>query len=201
MAFGEGTLLQMMRTLPNGSVHKGVVEVPVDRGIPAGRNAGVQHSRCVVLEEERVRIGCRGQRIELVGPCPDLVRSLAHPRQPMPYAERYGAIGGPPIGRQQGDLVRVPLYRPGQLVIGGVHEMSEQRFLPFIEQVHAATESWGPDSAFGHLLSYLLVILPLGWLAIKAVFSKRPVLLPKKPSAPSLPDASSVAPRTQSALQ
>src|SRR5438874_64713 len=88
-----------------------------------------------------------------------------------------------------------------QLVIGGVHEMSEQRFLPFIEQVHAATESWGPDSAFGHLLSYLLVILPLGWLAIKAVFSKRPVLLPKKPSAPSLPDASSVAPRTQSALQ
>ena len=88
-----------------------------------------------------------------------------------------------------------------QLVIGGVHEMSEQRFLPFSEQVHAATESWGPDSAFGHLLSYLLVILPLGWLAIKAVFSKRPVLLPKKPSAPSLPDASSVAPRTQSALQ
>src|SRR5204862_895243 len=53
-----------------------------------------------------------------------------------------------------------------QLVIAGAHEMSEQRFLPFSEQVHAATESWGPDSAFGHLLSYLLVILPLGWLAI-----------------------------------
>src|SRR5207253_8327811 len=65
-----------------------------------------------------------------------------------------------------------------QLVISGTHEMSEQRFLPFSDQIHAATESWGPDSAFGHLLSYLLVILPLGWLAIKALFSKRPVLLP-----------------------
>jgi hypothetical protein len=31
-----------------------------------------------------------------------------------------GAIGGPPTSRQQGDLVRAPLYRPSQLVIGGV---------------------------------------------------------------------------------
>src|SRR5438067_7054996 len=85
-----------------------------------------------------------------------------------------------------------------QLVISGTHEMSEQRFLPFSDQIHAATESWGPDSAFGHLLSYLLVILPLGWLAIKALFSKRPVLLPK-PSAPSLPDTS-VARQPHSAL-
>src|SRR5712691_1521780 len=52
-----------------------------------GRNACVQHSRCVVLEEERVRIWCRDQRIELIGSGPDLVRSIAHPRQPMPYAE------------------------------------------------------------------------------------------------------------------
>jgi len=86
-----------------------------------------------------------------------------------------------------------------QLVIAGTHEMSEQRYLPFSDQIHSATESWGPDSAFGHLLSYLLVILPLGWLAIKAAFSKRPVFLPKG-SAPSLSDAP-VAPRAQSALQ
>ena len=86
-----------------------------------------------------------------------------------------------------------------QLVIAGTHEMSEQGYLPFSEQIHTATESWGPDSAFGHLLTYLLVILPLGWLAIKAAFSKRPVLVPKS-SAASLPDAP-VAPRPQSALQ
>jgi hypothetical protein len=74
-----------------------------------------------------------------------------------------------------------------QLVIAGTHEMSEQHYLPFSDAIHSATESWGPDSAFGHLLSYLLVVLPVGWLLIKAIFSKRPVFLPK-PSVSSLSD-------------
>jgi hypothetical protein len=30
----------------------------------------------------------------------------------------------------------------------------------------------GTDSAFGHLLTYLLVVLPLGWVLFKAAFSK-----------------------------
>src|SRR5262249_58603037 len=47
-----------------------------------------------------------------------------------------------------------------QLVIAGTHEMSEQGYLPFSEQIHAATESWGPDSAFGHALSSFPLILP-----------------------------------------
>src|SRR6266851_3626523 len=51
-----------------------------------------------------------------------------------------------------------------QLVIAGTHEMSEQGFLPFSEAVHGATEAWGPDSTFGHALTYLMVILPLAWL-------------------------------------
>ena len=42
--------------------------------------------------------------------------------------------------------------------------------------MYAATESWGPDSAFGHTLTYLLVALPLGWLAFKALFSNAPVI-------------------------
>lgn len=62
-----------------------------------------------------------------------------------------------------------------QLVIKGFHEMAEQHYLPFSDVIHARTEAWGPDSAFGHLLSYLLVILPLAWLALKAMFSRRPV--------------------------
>ena len=61
-----------------------------------------------------------------------------------------------------------------QLFIKGIHEMSEQHYLPFSEPIHAATESWGPDSAFGHLLTYLLVILPLGWWAIKRSFTSSP---------------------------
>src|SRR5258707_944228 len=75
----------------------------------------------------------------------------------------------------------------GPLVIAGKHGMSEQRYLPFSDAIHAATESWGPDSTFGHVLTYLLVILPLGWLLIKAVFSKRPVFVPKV-ATPALPD-------------
>jgi len=63
-----------------------------------------------------------------------------------------------------------------QLTIAGVHEMSEQGYLPFSSALHAATESWGPDSAFGHTLTYLLVILPLGWLAAKSLFSGAPVI-------------------------
>ncbi|HZR23642.1 MAG TPA: FTR1 family protein [Vicinamibacterales bacterium] len=62
-----------------------------------------------------------------------------------------------------------------QLVIKGFHEMSEQNYLPYSALIHDKTEAWGPDSPFGHVLSYLLVILPLAWLAIKATFSRRPV--------------------------
>ncbi len=56
-----------------------------------------------------------------------------------------------------------------QLFIQGVHEMSEQHFLPYSAIIHDATEAWGPDSAFGHVLTYLLVVLPLGWLAVRAL--------------------------------
>ena len=59
-----------------------------------------------------------------------------------------------------------------QLFIQGVHEMSEQNYLPYSRLIHDATEAWGPDSSFGHLLTYLLVILPLGWLVIKTSLPK-----------------------------
>ena len=63
-----------------------------------------------------------------------------------------------------------------QLVIAGMHEMSEQGYLPYSDAIHSGTEAWGPDSWFGHLLTYLLVILPVGWLAMKALVSRRSVL-------------------------
>jgi len=73
-----------------------------------------------------------------------------------------------------------------QLVIAGAHEMSEQGYLPFSTIIHERTESWGPDSAFGHVLTYLLVILPAAWLALKALTSRQPVIQPK-PQPPSKP--------------
>jgi high-affinity iron transporter len=60
-----------------------------------------------------------------------------------------------------------------QLVIAGAHEMSEQRYLPYSDFIHSSTESWGPDSAFGHTLTYLLVVLPVGWLVVQSLFSNR----------------------------
>jgi high-affinity iron transporter len=59
-----------------------------------------------------------------------------------------------------------------QLLIAGVHEMSEQNYLPYSAPIHAATESWGPDSTFGHLLTYMLVILPAAWLVFKTSIPK-----------------------------
>lgn len=53
-----------------------------------------------------------------------------------------------------------------QLSIQAVHEMAEQGLLPQSAVIHERTEAWGPDSAFGHALTYLLVILPAAWLLI-----------------------------------
>jgi high-affinity iron transporter len=74
-----------------------------------------------------------------------------------------------------------------QLTIQGAHEMAEQGFLPYSDIIHTRTESWGPDSAFGHALTYLLVVLPLGWVLLKAAFSARPVFQPAAPAAPVAP--------------
>jgi high-affinity iron transporter len=73
-----------------------------------------------------------------------------------------------------------------QLLIQGVHETSEQGYLPFSNAIHEATESWGPDSGFGHLLTYMLVLLPLGWLVFKSLTSSF-----KTPKGPSVPQHSS----------
>jgi len=59
-----------------------------------------------------------------------------------------------------------------QLLIASVHEMSEQNMMGALSQpIHDATESWGPDSAFGHALTYSLVLLPAAWLACKGLLS------------------------------
>ncbi|HZI66014.1 MAG TPA: FTR1 family protein [Thermoanaerobaculia bacterium] len=52
-----------------------------------------------------------------------------------------------------------------QLVLYGVHELSEAGVLPSSQAVHDATEILGPDGRVGQLLAYLLAILPTIWLA------------------------------------
>ncbi len=70
-----------------------------------------------------------------------------------------------------------------QLTIRGVHEMAEQEMLPYSAVLHDRTEAWGPDSAAGHFLTYMLVALPAAWLLLQAIISKKPVFQPRAASA------------------
>jgi len=60
-----------------------------------------------------------------------------------------------------------------QLLIYGFHELSEAGALPNSEKLHWATEPYGPDGIYGQYLSYMLVLLPLGWLAVSSLRRKR----------------------------
>jgi high-affinity iron transporter len=51
-----------------------------------------------------------------------------------------------------------------QLVLYGVHELSEAGLFPSSEAIHDATEILGPDGAVGRALAYLLAIAPTVWL-------------------------------------
>ena len=62
-----------------------------------------------------------------------------------------------------------------QLVIYGFHELTEANIFPYSEPLHWATEPYGPDGRYGQYLSYLLVLMPLGWLAISAFVPRRAV--------------------------
>jgi high-affinity iron transporter len=59
-----------------------------------------------------------------------------------------------------------------QLFIYGFHELAEAHVLPNSEALHWATEPYGPDGVYGHYLTYMLVALPLGWLAVASIFGK-----------------------------
>ena len=57
-----------------------------------------------------------------------------------------------------------------QLLIYGFHELTEANIFPYSEPLHTATEPYGPDGQYGRFLSYLLVILPVGWLMFAGLF-------------------------------
>jgi high-affinity iron transporter len=59
-----------------------------------------------------------------------------------------------------------------QLFIYGFHELAEAHVLPNSDALHWATEPYGPDGVYGHYLTYMLVALPLGWLALTALFKR-----------------------------
>jgi len=60
-----------------------------------------------------------------------------------------------------------------QLLIYGFHELTEANIFPYSEPLHWATEPYGPDGRYGQYLTYLLVMLPLGWLVISTLMPHR----------------------------
>jgi high-affinity iron transporter len=59
-----------------------------------------------------------------------------------------------------------------QLLIYGFHELAEANIFPNSQPWHDATEPFGPDGVYGQYLSYLLVLLPLTWLAVSSFFHR-----------------------------
>jgi len=66
----------------------------------------------------------------------------------------------------------------GQLLIYGFHELTEANIFPYSEPLHIATEPYGPDGLYGRYLTYLLVLLPMGWLAFASMFGSRKRMTP-----------------------
>jgi high-affinity iron transporter len=60
-----------------------------------------------------------------------------------------------------------------QLIIYGFHELTEANIFPYSEPLHLATEPYGPDGRYGIWLTYLLVLLPMGWLVFAGLFGGR----------------------------
>lgn len=59
-----------------------------------------------------------------------------------------------------------------QLLIYGFHELTEANIFPNSQPWHEATEPFGPDGVYGRYLTYLLVALPLAWLAITGLIAR-----------------------------
>jgi high-affinity iron transporter len=59
-----------------------------------------------------------------------------------------------------------------QLLIYGVHELTEANVFPNSQPWHEATEPFGPDGIYGQYLTYMLVALPLAWLAITGLLAR-----------------------------
>ena len=59
-----------------------------------------------------------------------------------------------------------------QLLIYGFHELTEANIFRYSQSLHDATEAYGPDGVYGQYLTYLLVVLPLGWLVVSGLLHR-----------------------------
>jgi high-affinity iron transporter len=67
-----------------------------------------------------------------------------------------------------------------QLFIYGFHELTEANIITTLGAWHDATEPFGPDGIYGQYLSYMLVVLPIGWLALSTLLAPRGASQPQR---------------------
>ena len=70
-----------------------------------------------------------------------------------------------------------------QLLIYGFHEMTEANLFPGSEPLHWATEPYGPDGRYGQYLTYMLVLLPTGWLVFAGLRGGKKTVPPVQQTA------------------
>jgi high-affinity iron transporter len=70
-----------------------------------------------------------------------------------------------------------------QLFIVGFHELTEANIIAPLAALHDATEPFGPDGIYGQYLTYMLVVLPVGWLALSTFFGARANAQPHRSQA------------------
>ena len=59
-----------------------------------------------------------------------------------------------------------------QLLIYGFHELTEANILALDHWWHDVTEPYGPDGIYGQYLTYMLVVLPVAWLAFSSLVNR-----------------------------
>jgi high-affinity iron transporter len=71
-----------------------------------------------------------------------------------------------------------------QLCVYAVHELAEAQVLPAASAIHDATEILGPDGVIGHVVTYLLALVPTLWLLWAWLRRSTRTLRPAVPTSP-----------------
>lgn len=129
VAVGEGSVLQMMRSMPNGNLHQGMVEVPEEGGISAALMGYMQQSEqvvsaldvCCVMDGDRV-LNAGGYMVQLLPEVPDGSLMVMTERLDHDFRD---------LGRVLTDLEGCPDRLLGELLWGIPHRSVEAAPLRF----------------------------------------------------------------------
>ncbi|AKF11399.1 Hsp33 family molecular chaperone HslO [Sandaracinus amylolyticus] len=125
---GPGSLVQVMRSLPNGTSHQGVVEIPADYGISGAFMVYMLESEqvtsvigvgCVMSEDDKVSVA-GGWIVQLLPECKEPPLELMYQRMRLDFADPKSvlrSLGGDPETLQSEILYGMPYQQTGGALI------------------------------------------------------------------------------------